>query len=200
MNNMNAMDYVGIASLFEKKECIIDGKKQIYYQKIGPCIGFLCDFIEGKKFAVLSGKLAGKTINSNSNYDYATFKTMNELAKNNNNTYDYNKFMNLEKYQNGIGEYYTYDYDADDKCFYFNRITDQKLLQKIRGTIKDYDDTVLNSDTDISKMYSTIKKTIISQDEQIMQILTSLFKNQKVINSSLNTDIIAKLKEIVKSL
>lgn len=44
-------------------------------------------------------------------------------------------------------------------------------------------------------MYSSIKRTIISQDEQIMQILTSLFKNQKVVESNLNIDLIAKLKE-----
>lgn len=49
--------------------------------------------------------------------------------------------------------------------------------------------------TDISAMYSSIKKTIISQDEQIMQILTALFKNQKVVESSLDIDLIAKLKE-----
>ena len=44
-------------------------------------------------------------------------------------------------------------------------------------------------------MYNSIKQTIISQDEQIMQILTALFKNQKVINSNLDKDLIAKLKE-----
>lgn len=44
-------------------------------------------------------------------------------------------------------------------------------------------------------MYLSIKKTIISQDEQIMQILTALFKNQKVVNSDLDMDLIAKLKE-----
>ena len=77
----------------------------------------------------------------------------------------------------------------------FTRITNQDLLQKIQGTTKDYNNTVLNNNTDISKMYYAIKKTIISQDEQIMQILTSLFKNQKVINSSLGLDMIAKLKE-----
>ena len=54
---------------------------------------------------------------------------------------------------------------------------------------------LLNNKTDISQMYSSIKKTIISQDEQIMQILTTLFKNQKVINSALDDDMIAKLKE-----
>lgn len=44
-------------------------------------------------------------------------------------------------------------------------------------------------------MYTTIKKTIVGQDEQIMRILTSLFKNQKVICSSLNDRIKCKLKE-----
>lgn len=50
---------------------------------------------------------------------------------------------------------------------------------------------------DIVSMYLTIKKTIISQDEQIMQILTALFKNQKIVNSNLDTDLIAKLKESI---
>lgn len=68
-------------------------------------------------------------------------------------------------------------------------------MKKIRGTTKEYDDSILNNDADISQMYSAIKKTIISQDEQIMQILTSLFKNQKVINLSLGLDMMAKLKE-----
>ena len=44
-------------------------------------------------------------------------------------------------------------------------------------------------------MYSSIKKTIVSQDEQIMQILTALFKNQKVVQSNLDIDLISKLKE-----
>lgn len=40
-----------------------------------------------------------------------------------------------------------------------------------------------------------LKKTIISQDEQIMQILTSIFKNQKLITFNYESDLIAKLKE-----
>lgn len=59
----------------------------------------------------------------------------------------------------------------------------------------DFNEEELKNKTDISQMYSEIKKTIISQDEQIMQILTALFKNQKVIESDLSPDLIAKLKE-----
>ena len=58
-----------------------------------------------------------------------------------------------------------------------------------------FDEEVLEKGTDISTMYSAIKKTIISQDEQIMQILTALFKNQKLIELDLDVDLIAKLKE-----
>lgn len=53
----------------------------------------------------------------------------------------------------------------------------------------------LKKTTDISKLYSSIKETIVSQDEQIMQILTALFKNQKVINEDFDIDLINKLKE-----
>lgn len=58
-----------------------------------------------------------------------------------------------------------------------------------------FDEDEFQKTSDISSMYASIKKTIISQDEQIMQILTALFKNQKVINSDLHLDLIAKLKE-----
>lgn len=59
----------------------------------------------------------------------------------------------------------------------------------------EFDEGEFEKSTDISTMYSSIKKTIISQDEQIMQILTALFKNQKVVESDLDIDLIAKLKE-----
>ena len=162
------------------------------FSKIDCAYGFWYTFNNsGENFVVLTGKIAGETIGSNSIYDYSSFKTLNELCAENNHNYNYNKFKSMSKYRDCIGDYYTYD--SHERMF--TRITNQDLLQKIRGTIKDYDDTILNNNTDISQMYSAIKKTIISQDEQIMQILTSLFKNQKVINSSLGLDMIAKLKE-----
>ena len=40
----DAMDYVGIANIFEKKEFIIDGQKQIYYKKINTAYGFYYEF------------------------------------------------------------------------------------------------------------------------------------------------------------
>lgn len=60
---------------------------------------------------------------------------------------------------------------------------------------KEFNESSMDDNSDISKLYKDIRKTIISQDEQIMMILTSLFKNQRVINSSLSEDVIRKLKE-----
>lgn len=184
------MNYVGLANIFEKKELIINKEKKRYYQKLEPCFCFHYNFNnEEISLVVLNGSLTGKTINSNSVYKPADFKTLNELCNQNGNVYNYNKF--ISSYRQCIGDYYTYNSDIKR----LSKITDQNLLQKIQNTTKDFDDTILNNNTDISKIYSSIKKTIISQDEQIMQILTSLFKNQKVINLSLSLDMIAKLKE-----
>ncbi len=65
---LDAMDYVGIANIFEKKEFIIDGQKQIYYKKIDAAYGFYYKFNNnGLRFIALTGKSAGKTISCNSN-------------------------------------------------------------------------------------------------------------------------------------
>ena len=69
------------------------------------------------------------------------------------------------------------------------------LQKKDKKGQSDFDEDEFEKTSDISSMYLSIKKTIISQDEQIMQILTALFKNQKVVNSDLDMDLIAKLKE-----
>ncbi len=69
------------------------------------------------------------------------------------------------------------------------------LQEELSKKHSDFDENEFEKATDISSMYSSIKKTIISQDEQIMKILTALFKNQKVVNSDIDKDLIAKLKE-----
>ena len=97
------MDYVGLANIFEKKKCIVDGKKQTYYKKLEPCFGFYYRFNGGRvSFIVLDEKLAGEIIDSDSIYD---FKTLNELSRENNATYSYDEIKS--KYRRYIGEYYT---------------------------------------------------------------------------------------------
>jgi len=184
------IDQVGLANIFEKRETMIEGQKLVYYVKIDYSFGYFYSFGDGvSRFAVLTGKLVGQLISSNSAYTCADFKTVREFCRMNNG-YCYDKFIN--SYQQHIGEYYSWDTNKKNRLV---MISDPDLLRKIKSKTEDYDDKILDNATDISQMYSKIKETIVSQDEQIMKILTSLFKNQRVINSSLSDDVVAKLKE-----
>lgn len=187
------MDNAGITYILEKKECIIDGRKRVYYEIIDCACGIMCSFRNtGEQFISLSKKLGfsiRKKVTADSKNAIVGFKTFAELAMENGYNFNIGEFM--KEYRSHIGEYYTYDTLKGS----FSIIRDESLINSIKNKKKDFDDTILNNGTDISQMYSTIKKTIISQDEQIMQILTTLFKNQKVVNSSFSIDMIAKLKE-----
>ena len=92
----------------------------------------------------------------------------------------------LEKYKSGVGKFYTWDFEKKD----FEEITDKKFLAKQKKKEK-----VNLNDLDILKMYDEVKKTIIAQDEQVKQVLSSVYKNQRIINSSLDDETISKLKE-----
>ena len=188
---MDSMDYVGIANVFKKKSCTIDGKNFEYYKMIDSVFGVYYNFRKNDKcFIVLSGNFSGETISlDSSKYSISDFKTLNELCEENGHSYNYEKFIN--KYKDCINQYYT----LDSNKHLFLKINDKEIIRQIEYSDKDYDNSILTNKTPISQMYSEIKKTIISQDDQIMQILTSIFKNQQVINSSLNPDMKAKLKE-----
>lgn len=187
------MDNIGIAFILEKKEIIIDGKKEIYYEAIDAAIGIYCCFKNGYEFVSLSHNELGRTLsttyNSNDKYFAGVFQSFYHMSSINNNTLDIEKFMDF--YREGVGLYFTYD--RIKNIFY--PLTDEYIYQCIKERNKDFNENDLDKDTDISKMYAEIKKTIINQDEQIMKILTSLFKNQKVINSDLDNDMKVKLKE-----
>ena len=86
--------------------------------------------------------------------------------------------------------------------YYMRDLNDTNLVKVVNKDLLDYlnkknefDEKDINNSSDIASIYSRIKETIISQDEQIMQILTTLFKNQKIVNSQLNSDLVSKLKE-----
>lgn len=56
-------------------------------------------------------------------------------------------------------------------------------LDKMNTKHSDFNEEELKRDSNISTMYSKIKETVVAQDDQIMRILTSLYKNQAVVNS-----------------
>ena len=92
----------------------------------------------------------------------------------------------LKEYSLGVGKFYTWNFEKKD----FEEITDKKFLAKQRRYHK-----VKHEDLDILKMYGEVRKTIIAQDEQVKQVLASVYKNQRIINSSLDDETITKLKE-----
>ncbi len=185
---MDAMKEIGLVHILEKKDCIIEGKTYTYYEVIDYTIGFPYEFHTTTEiFVCLTGKFQGTAIPLNDNkYRVAQFKTFSTLSKN--SSFDLNEFT--KDYQTIIGNYCIYE---NDDCLYL--LEDEQIISAIKKQKKDYDASILTEKSDISQMYSKIKETIIAQDEPIMQILTSLFKNQKVVNFPFDIDMITKLKE-----
>lgn len=187
---------IGIAYVIEKKSFVKDEKKITYYEIIDYYCGFVFEYRNsGLLFTSLSKNLGSElqlNYNPKKNVLAAGFKTFYELCLQNNNTVDIDKF--IAEYKKHVGEFCFYN-AVEDTC---ELINNEEVIQQIKNSKKskkDFDENVLNKDSDISQMYSEIKKTIISQDEQIMQILTTLFKNQKVVNGKFDIDMISKLKE-----
>lgn len=164
------------------------------------------DYITGINFTntenndrcnIITGKYAGyyaSQINKDGNEEEFVFidDSLDEAIKRADKHVDFSRFRKealarTSKYylRSGGGTSLTRLLNEDLLDFLENRSTDNS----------EYDEEELKKTSDISTMYSQIKKTIISQDEQIMQILTAIFKNQRVINSNLDKDLITKLKE-----
>lgn len=182
-------------------------KKYITYQNKKYEIFEFMDYVSGISFTnannnnicnVLSGSNAGiyaSIMNENANEGEYVFLSDNidRVIKDNENRVDFieikkKKIANTAKY-----------YLRSDKGSGLTKLLNKDIISYLQKESKkgdsDYVEDEFETTTDISSMYISIKKTIISQDEQIMQILTALFKNQKVVNSNLDMDLIAKLKE-----
>lgn len=182
-------------------------KKYIDYQDKKYEIFEFADYVSGIGFTntnnndicnVLSGNNAGvyaSFINEDANEGEYVFLSddIDKAIKDNGNRVD---FIAIRK--NRISSTAKY-YLRNDKSTGLTQLLNKDLISYLQKEDKkgqsDFDEGEFEKTSDISSMYSSIKKTIISQDEQIMQILTALFKNQKVVNSDLDMDLIAKLKE-----
>lgn len=187
---------IGMAYILEKNSFSKDGKTITYYEIIDCCCGFVYEYRNVGLLFVSLSKNTGSQLQLNYNPEHKTlasgFKTLGELSTQNNNTMDIELF--ISEYKKHIRELYFYNAVEGT----YELINNEELIHQIRSSKKkkkDFDEKDLNKDSDISQMYSEIKKTIISQDEQIMQILTTLFKNQKVVNGKFDIDMISKLKE-----
>lgn len=91
----------------------------------------------------------------------------------------------LTEYKKRVGKCYVWNFEKKD----FEEIKNREFLKRHKK-----EETKAN-DLDILDMYDVVRQTIVAQDEQVKQILASVYKNQKIINSTLDDETISKLKE-----
>ena len=122
-------------------------------------------------------------------------------------TFDYAEFSEYSNYdldnflKKASAEFVGKIFKAAENDRGLEQVRDKKFIKEAKKVFrtdgeKEDSELVVTDDSDISKLYKDIKKTIISQDKQIIMILTSLFKNNRVMKSSSSDDEIHELKEI----
>lgn len=193
------MPSLKVGYLFKKKYLNYQNKKYEIFEFI--------DYVSGIGFTnthnndicnVISGNSAGvyaSFINKDANEGEYVFLSddINEAIKDNGNKVDFTEIR--KKRISSTAKYYLRNNKSTGLTQLLNKDLIEYLEKENKKEQSDFSEDEFEKTSDILSMYSSIKKTIISQDEQIMQILTALFKNQKVVNSNLDMDLIAKLKE-----
>lgn len=188
-----------IGYLFKKKYVTYENKKYEIFEFVDYVVGIVFTNTEKNYICnVLSGNYNGtyaSLINKNENEKEYVFvvDTLDNALRVNDNYVDFSSIT--KKRLSMTGKYYLRGSKGNDLTILVNQDLINYLQKCDKKEQSDFDEEEFEKISDISSMYSSIKKTIISQDEQIMQILTALFKNQKVVNSDLDMDLIAKLKE-----
>lgn len=187
---------LALGHLFKAKKINLDGDNYEVFEYVDFVAGITYDSIKNQHLcSVITGRCAGQyaLVSGSENSEYHFCEVgLNDSIKRNDNSADFEKMRALML--KNMAKYYKKNGSS------FTAITDKKTIAAIDKALKtqsEFNEENLNSQSNIATMYNDIKKTIIAQDEQIMQILTALFKNQTVIDSDLDDDLIAKLKENV---
>ena len=193
------MPKLSVGYLFKKKHITYQSKKWEIFEFIDYVVAIsFTNTSNNERCNILSGNNAGSyasAINRNANEEDFVFLSDNLSKAIEENENSVNFITIRENKISRTAKYYLRNDNGDGLAQLVNNDL-INFLEKDRVKGKsEFDEEVFEKSTDISTMYSSIKKTIISQDEQIMQILTALFKNQKVVESDLDIDLIAKLKE-----
>lgn len=182
--------------IFRKKSVDINGKKMNLYLSDDVSFGIHEDGYVSK-IIPLVGKYKGKRItyflDADDGITFFPFKYDYFVKVSNYNLYDFTKNEGAQLAGN------IYKESKNDK-YKLEPVKDKWIIREAQKAFhidekREFSESSMINDSDISKLYKNIKKTIISQDKQIMMILTSLFKNNRVINSSLSDDMVRKLKE-----
>ncbi len=174
--------------VLKKKTIKIDKSLRGIFKIEEGCFGYT----KNSRFIPVSGKYIGKEMRLNNYSNSEVTVLIPDLAPMFNEVKDLNKI--IENFSSEHAYYFQTEKGIE-------KISDPIIIAEAdkifneKKTSKEFNEDSMKEESDISIMYKDIKKTILSQDEQIMKILTSLFKNQRVINSTLDSDMIAKLKE-----
>ena len=193
------MSNLSVGYLFKKKYITYQSKKWEIFEFVDyvTAISFT-NTSNNERCNILSGNNAGSyafAINGNANEEDLVFisDNLNIAIKDNKNQVNFDEIRKIRIAN--TAKYYLRNDNGTELTKLVNNDLINFLEKDSSKGKSEFDEREFEKNTDISTMYSSIKKTIISQDEQIMQILTALFKNQKVVESDLDIDLIAKLKE-----
>ena len=175
---------IGISYIYQQKRGVINKCKgpQDYYIAKDIDIGFKAD---NSTFISLMSDV-GRCFDMGKGFDLLEFsigfKTFSELCLEYGG-YEPQEF--LKEYEKNRGKCYVWNFEKKD----FEEIKNRDFLERHKK-----EETKAN-DLDILDMYDVVRQTIVAQDEQVKQILASVYKNQKIINSTLDDETISKLKE-----
>lgn len=193
------MSNLSIGYLFKKKHVTYQSKKWEIFEFVDYIAAISFTNADNNEICnILSGNNAGSyafAINGNANEEDLVFisDNLNIAIKDNKNQVNFDEIRKIRIAN--TAKYYLRNDNGTELTKLVNNDLISFLEKDSSKGKSEFDEREFEKNTDISTMYSSIKKTIISQDEQIMQILTALFKNQKVVDSDLDIDLIAKLKE-----
>lgn len=190
--------------LFKKRKGFFKKEKYEIFEVVDYVCGIFFTNLRGvEKVNVINGKYKGiyaDDLTSDFDDDELQFAFLNDnlkaAIKNNNGVVNFEqiqstKISSTAKYYKRISPTQLEALMEKDLIVYLENNKNEKEESNKYEDIKNQD----KGTSDITYMYNQISKTIISQDEQIKQILTTIYKNQKVINSDFDLELISRLKE-----
>lgn len=175
----NIVSNLDVCNILKRKETVIDGEPFVYFEDIGIDFGIYLE--ESDTFISLSeyDRKLIKMHDPNEEITTVDCMAMDILID------DLDDNLTLKA--NSTGSFLTYNEEEKN----FEDITDENILKHCESDLSE--DGI--SSTNISAIYEDIKKSIIAQDIPLKQILSSVYKNQKVIDSKLDSDTTSKIKE-----
>ncbi len=189
--------------LFKKRKVFFKKEKYEVFEVVDYVCGIFFTNLRGvAKINVINGKYKGiyaQDLTSNFDDEFQ-FGFLNDNLKT--AIKDNNGVVNFEQIQSAKISL-TAKYYKRISPTQLEAIKDKDLIAYLENNKNEKEESSKYEDTkgqdkgasDITYMYNQIRKTIISQDEQIKQILTTIYKNQKVINSDFDLELISRLKE-----